>query len=406
MRKSTLSAMALMLACSVGQAFAYQISQEVNLDKKCITYTFEDATTVIPAQYLGINGKAATFNGEDASWSMTVNLSDDGQYTNSFYYTYMFYSAALSNGFQLPDGEYTMVFEPGFLVIDGTPNEENIEVTTVIGAAAPAGPAVSMEIVDVTSSTFELQFTPNEAADSYYLCLFDHGTFEEQYAMWSAWMGFQAYGDMIKAWGLKRQGVSVASWDKLAPNTTYDIWVQPCDAEGNYGEAQCFEVTTLGQGGEGLSEIAIEIGVFGGDENGHYQEVIYTPNDQTAVYFDMICTHEWYEQEGIDGVKAYLMEENDPTDPYFSYYAHYDVDDALWMAEEGVTYHAFALGLNGKDEWGTLAEVVFTTPGGEVHIESVRFHDVRTNGSYNLQGQKMGDARGFMIQEGQKVLVK
>ena len=141
MRNFTLSALALMLTCSFGQAYAYQISQQINPDEKCITYTFEDATTVVPAQYLGVNGKVATFNGEDAGWSITVYLTDDGQYTNSFYYTYMFYSTALSNGFQLPDGEYTMVFEPGFLVIDGTPNAEAIEVTTVVGAA-PATPAV------------------------------------------------------------------------------------------------------------------------------------------------------------------------------------------------------------------------------------------------------------------------
>ncbi len=271
---------------------------------------------------------------------------------------------------------------------------------------AQAAPEVTMEVSEITSSTIELTFTPNEETSDYYCCLFGEGEMEAQYQMFGAWMGFTCYGDMIKAWGYACAGTETKLWKDLTPETTYDIWVQTLDQSGAYGEAQCFTVTTAGQGGDGPSVISIVVGEFGGDdEYGHWQQVIYTPNENTSVFFDLICTDEFYQEQGAEGVIAYLKEEDDPSDPYYSYYAQFTEDNAFWNAEPGTTYHACAIGKNAKGEWGEMAEVVFTTPGGEtVAIESIEVAPV-AHGNYNLQGQKIsGPQHGIMIKEGKKVL--
>lgn len=68
-------------------------------------------------------------------------------------------------------------------------------------------------------------------------------------------------------------------------------------------------VTTKSLGGDGLAEMTIEIGEFGGDEeNGYYQWVTYTPNDQVAVHHDIIITKAAYETEewGEENLLNYL----------------------------------------------------------------------------------------------------
>lgn len=274
-------------------------------------------------------------------------------------------------------------------------------------AQAQTAPAVTMEEVDIQQTTFDLKFTPNEATGNYYCCLFGVGELEAQYNMFGGWFGFQNYGDMIKAWGYANQGVQTKHWKDLNPSTTYEIWVLPCDLEDNYGELQCFEVTTLGQGGSGLAVIDIQIGEFGGDEeNGYYQQVIYTPNEETAVFFDLICTQEFFDENGVQGVIDYLKAEDDPSDMYYDYYAQFGVDNAFWNAEYATIYHACAIGKNANGEWGEFTDVVFATPGAEVALSSIEAAENRSNLTYNLQGQTVREARGLVVRNGQKMLVK
>lgn len=274
-------------------------------------------------------------------------------------------------------------------------------------AQAQTAPAVTMEEVDIQSTTIDLKFIPNEATGNYYCCLFGQNELEEQFNVFGAWFGFQNYGDMIKAWGYANQGEQTKHWKDLNPGTTYEIWVLPCDLEDNYGELQCFNVTTLGQGGNGTSVIEIEIGEFGGDdENGHWQDVIYMPNDQTAVFYDLICTQEFYDENGAQGVIDYLKAEADPSDPFAAYYAHYELDYARWNAEVATIYHACAIGKNALGEWGEFTDVIFATPGAEVALRSIEAAENRSNLTFNLQGQTVREGRGLVVRNGQKMLVK
>lgn len=283
-------------------------------------------------------------------------------------------------------------------------------VAMSVSATVWAAPAVEMEVITATSSEHVLRFTPNEDCAQYYVCQFDHGTLEQQFAMWSAFMGFQSEADMVKAWGGKATTtVDDKTWNNLAPNTTYDYYVASYDADGNVGELQCFEVATLGKGGEGVAEISIEIGTFQSwvieGETVYSQQVIYSPNDQTALFFDMICTQEWYQENGQEGCIALMKE--DEFRPNAWYYIHYDVDDASWNAEYATVYHALAIGRNALDEWGPCADVIFATEGAEVPVGIQQVH--RNSGTttiYNLQGQKVRTINGIVIKDGRTIIVK
>ena len=273
-------------------------------------------------------------------------------------------------------------------------------------SAYAQGPAVTAEETEVTSTTITLTFTPNEETGHYYACLFGQGEMEAQYNMFGAWMGFTCYGDMVKSWGFDCVGEQTKTWTSLNPGSTYDIWVQPTDASGAYGELQCFTITTVGQGGTGEAVITVEIGEFGGDEvNGYWQQVINTPNEETAVYFDQIFDKSYYLENGLEGMQAYLQEEDDPSSFYYDYYAQFGVDNAVWNANPGTTYYACAIGKNAAGEWGEMTVVEFTTPGGETAIQNVEAK--AENGvRYNLQGQKTNSSRGLTIQNGKLILNK
>lgn len=106
------------------------------------------------------------------------------------------------------------------------------------------GPAVAMQEVEVGSDSIVLTFTPNDAVSTYHCCMFGVGELETQFDMFREWAGFTCYGDMIKTWGYHCEGKQTKVWNDLEPNTTYEIYVQPLNVEGDYGELQCFTVTT------------------------------------------------------------------------------------------------------------------------------------------------------------------
>lgn len=132
MRKFTLSVAALMLAAS---AFAADVVVKQKPEEKAVYFTFTDYSSVVPGLYMGNSSCTATLNGDDVTYSIMPTLSENGEdYGNSVYFWYMMYGPALSNGGELPDGEYTITFSEGFLTFDYVEsNTEPIEVSFTIG---------------------------------------------------------------------------------------------------------------------------------------------------------------------------------------------------------------------------------------------------------------------------------
>ncbi len=222
--------------------------------------------------------------------------------------------------------------------------------------------SVDYTVDEVGTDFITITFTPNADVAGYAICLFEAGTAEQQFAMFGPWMGFATMGDMIRGWGITKTETYQHTWTGQNPGTDYEIYVQCWDANNVDAEMIIIPVTTQKMGGEGVAEMTIEIGEFGGDEEyGYYQWVTYTPNENVSLHRDIIIEKIAYESEewGEENLLNYLKQDN----PWNPYWDQYGIDEAQWSAQPDTWYIAFSIGKNANDEWGPLVGVEFKTPG-------------------------------------------
>jgi hypothetical protein len=257
-------------------------------------------------------------------------------------------------------------------------------------------PAVDYTVDEVGTDFITISFTPNADAAGYAFCLFEAGTAEQQFAMFGPWMGFQTMADMIRGWGITKNEPYQYTWTNQSPGKDYEIYVQCWDAAGTDADMIIIPVTTASMGGDGVAEMTIQIGEFGGNEDyGFYQWVVYTPNENVALHRDIIIVKEAYESPewGMDNLLEYLKQDN----PYDPYWDQYGVDEAQWTVEPNTWYIACSIAKNANGEWGPLAMVEFKTPGTTSIDEAVADKQVAGVRYYNLAGQEMQQASGLTI---------
>lgn len=223
-------------------------------------------------------------------------------------------------------------------------------------------PKVESKITEIKPTTFTLEFTPNADVLGYAAVAGIKGTMLQQYKQWGPMFGFGNFGDLVKAWGVKFTSKDSHTWKGMLPNTDYEVFVQAWDENNTYTVTDTIQVHTATLGGEGKSVVAIEVKEFGKSNDQTYQRVIFTPNDQTAGFRDMILTKEYYDKNGGDKfVKDYLGGEASEQHPMY-----YATDDAQYNADANTTYYACSMGVNAKGEWGDITKVEFTTPAKPV----------------------------------------
>lgn len=237
---------------------------------------------------------------------------------------------------------------------------------TALQASATA--QVEATLKEATTNTITITFTPNNEVKEYYVCMFDHDGLEATFEEFKVMFGLQSIPDMIKQWGKQTTSVATNLWKSLAPDTEYDFCVASYDANGMVAPVQTFTFKTLVKGGEGASVINIEIKEFTQEQGVYKQRIVCKSNDQTSRFYSQPFPEVWTDDEGVehhysaDDAKAYLMglyEDPVARDTY----ALYDVDDWQWELDYAAKYHATAMGLNAKGEWGEMTDLVFTTPG-------------------------------------------
>ncbi len=231
---------------------------------------------------------------------------------------------------------------------------------TTPAADLVGNPSVEWTVVNKTKSNITLSITPNADCAGYYVCRFDAGTAEQQLAQWGAFMGFSNIGDMVKSWSRQMYtATALHEWNDCSPLTDYEVYILPVDANGAYGTMVIAAVTTEGQGGTGVAEVTITIGEFGGDEaNGYWQKVLYTPNDQTLLFRDMIIEKSAYDAEWNENAILDYLKQDSPAMGW----NQYEADDAQWSANPNTEYIAFAIAQNANQQWGPLARKEFSTP--------------------------------------------
>ena len=218
-------------------------------------------------------------------------------------------------------------------------------------------PAISYTIDETTTSSFTLTVTANEDCFGYYWCMFEKGQAQAQFEQWGPMFGFPNIESMIAQFsGKKYEEVSTHTWKDLAPGTDYEVCVVPVDEAGTYADMITIPVTTKQQGGEGVAQVAITSGGAEVYEGKLLYTIIFTPNDQTAVYHDLVVSKEAFDKDGEEFWKNYLLNGN-PEDPNYN---QYGVDKFPFEAEAGKQYYGVAIAKNAKGEYGPLVKELFT----------------------------------------------
>ena len=233
-------------------------------------------------------------------------------------------------------------------------------------------PSVTYTVDETTSSSFTLTVTPNKDCAEFYWCQFEKGKAQEQFEQWGPMFGLSSIEAMIKQFSGKPYSEEATNtWNELAPGTDYEVAVLPVDVEGNFGNLVYIYVTTKAQGGDGVAQVGVTVGKYENVNGSYVQTVIFTPNDQTLLFRDLICLKSAYEKNGGDkGFTEYLKEDNSQ-DPNWN---QYGVDSYSFEATPNTAYYALALAKNAKGEWGPLTKHEFTTgaaPAGVAPAKAV-----------------------------------
>lgn len=220
--------------------------------------------------------------------------------------------------------------------------------------------SINYTIDEVTTSDITVTFKPGSGVAGYAAMLLTAGTAEKNFEEMGPVFGFETLGDYVKGFGFNNTGEATNTWGRNNPGTDYEVYVQAWDVNGTFADMVIIPVTTKKIGGEGVAEMEITIGDFKGDaQNGYYQIVTYTPNDQTSMHRDMLILKDAYDKEwNEEKILEYLKTDN----PYDPYWDQYGVDEAHWTAEPGTEYIAFSVAQNINEEWGPLAMKELSTP--------------------------------------------
>ncbi len=255
--------------------------------------------------------------------------------------------------------------------------------------ATVGNPTVTYTIDSIGAMAVKMTITPNADTKEFYWCQFKKGEAQSQFETFGPMYGFNNIEEMVKrfSWyGYSTEQVKV--WDELAPNTDYEIYVVPVDVNGTFGDIVVIPFTTAKQGGEGVANVDVTIGAFGGDATyGYYQYVTFTPNDQTSLYRALIIEKEAFEANYTDeSIADMLKSDTNPYNPYDSHWDLYGVDSNAWGINPSTTCYALAMAKNINDEWSQLIKKEFTTPASATRAA--------VSGKAPAVGQRIAAAKG------------
>lgn len=260
---------------------------------------------------------------------------------------------------------------------------------TVPKPAVVGNPQVECTFSDITKHEFTCNFVPNEDVGSYWYCSFEEGTAEQQFNMFGAWMGFTTMNDMIKSWGIQKEGKSSYTYTSMDPGKHYQIYVASTDLADNDAPLQVFDVTTEGLGGPGEATVSIEFGEFKNqDWNGEQkpsQFVTYTPNDQASCYRFELYKAADYDANPEACASGVQM---DPPMPNMAYWFFYEPTTTDYQIDPNTEVVAVASAKNINGEWGPLTIVRYTTPDAVSEARSGKI-------TPRIKAKRMGNRLGM-----------
>lgn len=279
-----------------------------------------------------------------------------------------------------------------------------LSVSTLFASAQT--PAVEAELIEATTTTIKVKFTPNETTATYHVVAYKSGEIDSVFETFAELFEWKDYSDLVKSQGEPLNGTTEYLVEKVTPSTKRELWILPTDAEGKYGELQHFTFSTIAQGGDG--EAKVEVTLLDYIEQDQDQVIHFKPNDQTNYFLSFLVLDEdidSYYGGSIDNAIQYLldMDADEKNHPDMASYEEEDVH--FWFTEKGKSYTLITIGRNAKDEWGTADVKKFVAGTVETSINAIKA-DAANAQMFNIQGQKVNIPRGVIIKGGKKYFVK
>lgn len=224
-------------------------------------------------------------------------------------------------------------------------------------------PKVDVQLVDATTTTLKLKFTPNADVKEYYFCIFGEGEAQQQFDMFGPWMGLTSMADMIKRFsGEAKVGELDYEYKNMEANTKYELYVAPADKNGNLADLQIFPIATESQGGSGTAYVEILAGDYVlADWNGEKmpsQFFTFTPNDQTWCYRFGVWAASDYDKDP-KGYEDYVASE--PPMPNMANWFFYEAMTTDFQINPGETVVVIAAAKNADGVWGETKTLRYTT---------------------------------------------
>lgn len=223
-------------------------------------------------------------------------------------------------------------------------------------------PDVTVTVTDRTRYSFKATVTPNSDCYTYYCVAGEKGMIEKQYEQMGAMFGFASMNDLIKSWGVEREGETTIEWKDFAPNTDYEIYIAMTDAEGNFAPYKVVETSTLSMGGSGAAYVDIELKDYKlADWEGEMrasQFISYTPNDQASCYRFGVYLEEEFEA-GKQEILDYLCSDPEMPTAHWFFYEPMVTD---YPIDTNTKFVVIAAAKNADGVWGEINEKHFTTP--------------------------------------------
>lgn len=223
-------------------------------------------------------------------------------------------------------------------------------------------PQVKAEVVSTSLYDFTVKFTPNSDVAAYYTVAGAKGEIEKQYEMFGPMMGASRLDDLIKAWGIKETTACEKSWDDMAPNTEYEVFIAIVDKKGNFAPMEILELSTQSLGGPGEASVTVTPGKyvmadwFGEQKPSQFFK--FTPNDQASCYRFNVVKKDLYDADPA-GYKADLCKDPEMTTAYYFFYETLETDFQL---DPNTQVVVIAAAKNVNNEWGPVTELNYTTP--------------------------------------------
>lgn len=223
-------------------------------------------------------------------------------------------------------------------------------------------PQVTAELVESTLNSFTVKFTPNDDVAKYYTVAGEKGTIQSQYEMFGPMFGATCIEQLIQMWGIETVGEKTETWDNMAPNTDYEVFVVSLDENGTYAPMQIFEYSTLSQGGTGAAYVNVtptkyELADWGGEQKPSLY-IKFEPNDQAYCYRFNVAVAANYEADK-EGYKEALC--SDPPMPT-AYWFFYEPMETDFQVDPNTDIVILAAAKNSNNEWGEVNEYRYTTP--------------------------------------------